>query len=222
MTGQTAPALLFLVIFLLLVAVTHALYVFFKLPAEVSRKFLHVSGGILCLCAPYFIQSHWWVLGLCSAAFMLLLYTYHNQLLPSVHQTRRQSIGSVIFPIPIYLCFLAAQKMEHYFLFYVPVSLLTVSDTMAEWSGKKWSKTSVKLMNSQKTVIGSLCFALCSLLIIFICGYAYGLVPEHILIIALVTTTAATLAELVSTKGLDNFTVPVIALLCLLALKNLL
>lgn len=216
---QFLNALFFLLIFLALVMVTQVLYRRFKLPSESTRKFLHVSGGILSLFAPLFIQSHWWILGICSAAFLLLLITYYKKRLPAVHQTKRNSIGSVLFPIPLYLCFVVATKMDDLFLFYVPVSFLTLSDTAAEWGGHRWGHYAKPLMGHQKTVMGSLCFALCSLLLAWIWGAVFRLPWQQMVFISLTTALLATAIELISTKGLDNITVPVVTLLWLLTVK---
>src|SRR5215212_2443736 len=122
MNRQIVYGVLFLSIFLLLVIASHVLYKFLDVSSENSRKFLHVSGGILALFAPMFFISHWWVLILCSLAFLLLLFTYIQQWLPAVHQIKRSSIGSVIFPVPLYLCFLIAENRNDDLLFYLPIS----------------------------------------------------------------------------------------------------
>ncbi len=216
---QTIYAVIFMGIFLLLIAISHLLYRLLKISSENSRKFLHVSGGILALCAPLFFSSHWWVLILCSLAFLLLLFTYIKRRLPSIHQTERKSIGSVIYPIPIYICFLVAAQKNNELLFFLPISLLTVSDTIAEWRGKKRGMKSGKLMNGSKTIAGSISFAISALVI----SIAYGIIFKdsfsQILILSITITLIATITELLSTRGFDNITVPLITLLCLLLLQ---
>lgn len=222
MNKELLYPLLFLLCFLALIAITQTLYRYFHTPAETSRKFLHVSGGILALLAPLFIESHWWILLLCASAFLLLAFTYLKHLLPSVHQIRRRSVGSIIFPIPVYFCFLAAQKLGNPLLFYIPVSYLTLSDTMAEWSGRKWGMHSIQFMNKQKSLAGSLSFALSSLLVAIAWGSGFNLPVPQIILLALTTATVATIVELVSTRGLDNFTVPMATLLCMMAMNIML
>ena len=216
MNQQIIYAIIFLAIFLLLVGVSHLLFLFFRVSSENSRKLLHVTGGILALCSPSFFKSHWLVLILCSLAFLLLFYTYIKHLLPAIHQTKRKSVGSVIFPIPIYICFVVAQQMDNQLLFYVPISLLTISDSVAEWSGKRWGIYSLKLMNNQKTLAGCICFAVSSILIVMAWGIAFQLPTSQIVLMSITTCIISTIAELVSTKGLDNLTVPLSSLLWLL------
>jgi len=220
MNQQIMYALIFLSIFLLLVVMSHILYKFLGVSSENSRKFLHVSGGILALFAPAFFTSHWWILVLCSLAFLLLLFTYVKQWLPAVHQTARSSIGSVIFPIPLYLCFLIAEHRNDNLLFYLPISFLTISDAIAQWSGKKWEEHSLRLMNKQKTLIGSTFFAISALLISTAWGIVFRLEIEQIILLAFITSLAATVTELISTKGWDNLTVPLITVVCILFLRS--
>jgi phytol kinase len=218
--NEAVYTLIFLFSFLLLVAFAHCLYHYFHLPGETSRKFLHVSGGLLALAAPLFIHSHWWILLLCSAAFAFLLFTFLKSYLPSVHRTQRRSIGSVLFPIPVYICFLAAQKMEYSLLFYLPVSYLTLSDSVAQWGGVRWGGKTRQFMKKQKSAAGSISFALCSLLIGAAWSMAFHIALPRAIILCLVTTLVATVAELFSLRGLDNLTVPLSTLLCLLALQQ--
>jgi phytol kinase len=217
---QFPAALLFLVLFLALVITTQVLYSRFKVRVDSSRKFLHVAGGILALFIPSFISSHWWVLILCLLSFLLLLVTYLKRVLPSVHETKRMSIGSVLFPIPIYICFYIAGSLQDELLFYLPISILTISDTIAEWSGKKWGHRTVQFFKGQKTLAGSLGFAISC---IVICGVwlelRYELPVQNLIMISLVITLVSTVAELISLKGWDNLTVPLAALLVLYLLK---
>lgn len=218
MNQQTVYAIIFLSIFLLLLLISHLLYRYLKVSSEESRKFLHVSGGLLALCCPLFFETHWWVLILCSLAFILLLFTFVKHWLPSVHKTKRKSIGSVLFPIPVYICFLIAENKSNDLLFYLPVSFMTISDTAAEWAGKKWGSRTMQFMNGQKTLAGSLAFAICGILISIVWGLIFHFTTEKIIMISLVTSFLAAITELVCIKGIDNLTVPLVTLLLLLLL----
>jgi phytol kinase len=221
MNQQTFYAILFLGIFLLLLAFSHTLYRYYNWPSERSRKFLHVTGGLLALCCPLIFDSHWWVLILCLLAFLLLLFTYMRQLLPSVHLTYRKSIGSVIFPVPVYICFLAASQSHDDLLFYLPVSFLTISDTVAELAGKKWGRQPVFFLHNQKTLVGSAGFVICSLLLAVAWSTFFHYPLLQVFWISVITSVTAAVTELFSNRGLDNFTVPMVVLACLYLLRNL-
>src|SRR5690349_21158270 len=111
MSSPLGLALLFLGMFSMLTAFTQFLHKTLKIDSEASRKFLHVSGGIVSLFLYPFFQSDWWVLILCFIVFLVLLLTYCFRMLPSIHKTSRLSFGSILFPIPVYLCFLLAVRL---------------------------------------------------------------------------------------------------------------
>jgi phytol kinase len=215
MNIEWTRAFLFLSIFLALVATAHLLYKIAGLTTETSRKFLHVSGGILSMFAVLFFRSHWTVLFLCIAAFVFLLFTYVKNLLPAVHETKRRSFGSILFPIPVYICFLCASILHSDLYFLLPISFLTLSDTMAEWSGKKWGNRTTSFFNGQKTLAGATGFFITSLLLASAWIFLYKIGLNYGWILILTCSLFSTLAELVSTKGWDNLTVPLTALACI-------
>ncbi|HEY2721333.1 MAG TPA: hypothetical protein VGI82_06395 [Chitinophagaceae bacterium] len=129
--------------------------------------------------------------------------------MPAIHKTKRVSFGSILFPIPVYACFFISKHFNNDLFFYLPVSLLTISDTLAEWGGNKWKDHTIAFFHHQKTLAGSLCFAISSFLICVLLVFYFVNAPAPVLIaycflLALITT----LAELVTMKGFDNLTIP--------------
>ena len=218
MTAEFFTTVILLLLFLLLIVITNNLYKHYRWSSENSRKFIHVAGGVLCLLAFPFLHSHWYVLVLCSIAFAILLITFIRKSLPSIHETRRLSFGSILFPIPIYFCFLASKNWNNDLFFYLPVFLLTISDTLAEWGGNKWGDRTIGFFNKQKTLAGSLCFAVSAYIIcIFLLLYFISPSPVQLLGYSFLLMFTTTLAELLTLKGFDNITVPAAALLLLRA-----
>lgn len=222
MPSQFLSLLLFLLLLLALIIVTELLYRIFKASAEQSRKFLHVSGGLMCLLFPSFFHSHWWLLPLITISFLLLLITYKMKMLPSVHQTKRSSIGSVLFPIPVYGCFLAAELMNNQLFYYLPITLLTISDTAAETGGNRWGHLSKQFFNGQKTLAGSLSFFFTSLVVVscwFYFGYHWQI--DSIIVTGLIIAVVSTITELITLRGWDNLSVPAVVVLILLVERGL-
>jgi len=216
MSQEFLATIVLLFLFLILIIITNYLYRNHNWSSENSRKFIHVSGGTLCLAGFRLIHSHWYVLILCSLAFTILFVTFIKKSLPAIHKTRRVSFGSVLFPVPVYFCFLASKCWSNDVFFYLPVFLLTISDTLAEWGGNKWGHHTTSFFNKQKTLAGSLCFAVSSFIIcIFLLFYfiapSTGSLVGYSLLLMLITTVA----ELLTLKGFDNITVPAAALLLL-------
>jgi phytol kinase len=216
MNSQLLWLFVFLAILTGLIAMTVLLHKYLKLPVEQSRKFIHVAGGLVCLLFPFVFNSHWWVLVLALASFLTLLITYKRKMLPSIHQTKRYSLGSVIFPLPVYACFLMAEINHNNLFFYLPVSLLAISDTAAEIGGTQWGSISKQFFNRQKTLIGSICFFVSAAAVCFGWLYVgYHLPLADTIRIGFTITFFATIAELVTLHGWDNLTVPAVTILVL-------
>lgn len=212
-------ASLILCIFLLLTGIAHWLHSKHKFPVDASRKFLHITGGLLSLSMPLLLPSHWWALALCSLAFLVLLITSLMNYLEGIHGTERKSVGSVIFPIPVYICFFFAEKWSNSLLFYLPILLLALADPMAEWGGKKWGHLGRSFFNHQKTLAGTLCFAFTAVVInIGIC-IAYNKTATQIIAICVAVTFISSVAELVTLKGWDNLSIPLTSLITLLLIN---
>ena len=209
-------ALFILLAFILLVVIAHLLHTKLHVPVDSSRKFLHISGGMLALCMPLLLPTHWWVLGLCLLAFFLLLFTYLLNYLQGIHGTKRKSIGSIIFPVPVYICFLCSEIWNSNLLFYLPICLLTIADPIAEWGGKKWGHLTKSFFNHQKTLAGTICFAIAAFVLSILITSAYNRSLIGILMISIAVPVVSGLSELISLKGWDNITVPLSSLLILL------
>lgn len=211
MNPQWIATGIFLLLFLAIIVAAHVMYKA-SVDTEQSRKFVHVAGGVLSLFLPAYIHDHWYVLGLCSLAFLTLLVTWIRKDLPGIHKTKRKSVGSVIFPVPVYICFVVAGFMNNELLFYYPVLLLTFSDTIAEWGGKRWGKNTVGFFGGRKTLAGSLCFFVSAVIIMLAWSIFFNKMQiKEIgsLQLILFFATAGTIAELISMNGWDNLTVPV-------------
>lgn len=220
MSAPLIPLFVFLAILGLLMGISVLLHGYFRLPAEQSRKFLHVSGGIMSLFLPLFFHSHWWVLLLTGIAFGILLFTYTRRLLPAVHQTKRYSLGSVLFPIPVYACFLLAECRQDFLYFWLPVSLLAFCDTAAEMGGQRWGATTKQFFGGQKTMAGTLSFGVTAIAVSVGWLYAgYHLPAANVLLLTVLITFFCSVAELVTLHGWDNLTVPAVAVLLLLLFR---
>jgi dolichol kinase len=75
-------------------------------------------------------------------------------------------------------------------------------------------------MNGQKTAAGSTGFLISALLVAIAWGIIYKLNPVQIIQLSIITSLIATAAEMISIKGLDNLTVPLATLACLLFLRS--
>ena len=182
------------------------------------RNFSHLAAGIISLPYPWLFTSHWWVLALAVQSSLVLIVTRYLGWFSSHHKVAQRSLGSVLFFVSLYLCFLAYILLGQKELFVVPVLVLSFSDVSAAVVGrtkgtwplarKKWSR------KSDKTVAGSMAFFLTAMAVLLASLYYYlDLTFVHSLIMALVISLISTASEAISPLGTDNFSIPVVTLI---------
>ena len=201
-------ALLIIAVFLLLMFIANYMYMRLNFASEISRKVLHVGGGVITFIMPAVFTSHVWVLLLCGLCMVLLIITYLQKKFGAVHKTKRPSIGSLLFPIPVYFCFLLYEKTGSGLLFYIPIAILTFADTAAEISGTTLGRSSKKIIHN-KTWAGSLAFAVTAFTAASVCCFLkMNMLPANIILVCFVIAIATTIAEAVTDNGWDNLTIP--------------
>ena len=207
---ELLPALFLALGYLLLFGCTEALHRLVRVPVEWSRKFMHVAGGLLSLLLPVLFSTPYMVLVLAAAFGGLLWGTRRVGLLDSVHAVSRTSQGSVLFPIPLFICFLLMYWRGNPALFYVPVLILTIADPLAFAVGTRWPWRPYRIGSSTKTGSGSGAFAFAA----FVLSMAYlsGVHPLPLALgYSLMLCMVTTFAEAFSDYGFDNLTVPLAA-----------
>lgn len=203
-------SLLYVFLFLILFVIAEVVYHTLKCRAELSRKLVHVSAGIVCLSFPFFLQNHWFVLLLCAGFILILFVSQKLNKLPSINNIERKSYGSWLFPVSVYLCFLCFLHFSQLEYFYLPVLILAVCDPIAALVGKKWAHGKYTFGTECKTVTGSLAFFVSCFLIVLI---------SFDIKTAIAISAIATVTEAVSKKGSDNLNIPVVVVLCLIVIK---
>lgn len=205
-------------LFLSLFGVGELLYHKFGVKAELTRKWSHIGTGILTLLFPIMLSSHWYVLLMCSSFALILITSLRLKLLPSINAVERETLGSILYPVSVYLCFLSMSFSKvGYTGFYLPILSLALADPAAALVGKKWGKRKYTLFNHTKSYIGS---AACAVVASVLCFTALrNQWPESsfafVLCFSLAYALIIALAEAISTKGWDNFTIPIAGLIAL-------
>lgn len=204
--------------FLLLFGSAEILYHIFHVKAELTRKYVHFSTGILTLFFPSFIGNHWFVLLLCASFLIILLVSLKYNLLPSINAVDRVTHGSILYPVIVYGCYLMYDHYDSLVFYFIPILTLAVCDPMAALVGKKFPWKSYHIFGHSKTMSGSLTFFTTSVLITTL--VLNLLINEisitNVLLIGIFLAFFTAIIEAISHKGYDNFTIPVVALLVLM------
>lgn len=179
----------------------------FPANAELSRKTVHLLGGLTALSFPYLFNSHWTVLALSVSFCGILLITKRKGLLPSVHNVERKSRGGLYYPAAIYLIFLLSRTKPVVYL--IAILVMAVSDTMAALAGGRYGRVKFDVEGSLKSLEGSAAF----FLVTFLCVHLPLLLltqtgrAESVLM-AVIIALLVTGFEAVSFSGSDNIIVP--------------
>jgi dolichol kinase len=197
-------------------ALAEAGYHFLKIKAERTRKFAHLTTGMLALLFPVMLQSHWSVLLLCFSFFILLQLSLKFNFLKSINDIHRESAGSLAYPVSVYGCYLVFCFFDRqYFYFYLPVLILAISDPLAAIVGKQFIGNEISSEKGEKTIMGSSVFFLSAYMLTFVLLMIFRNEKSmlDIFIYAALIALFATIAEAFTGKGWDNITIPAAVLI---------
>ncbi len=219
----------FSTVYLLLFASAELIYRLGKVKGEYTRKYVHVGSGLIGFAFPFYFTSHWWVLALGIAFLALLVVSFRIPgLLPSINAVERFTTGSLLYPVAVYLSFLAYVHFRHLAYFYLPVGIMAIADPVAALVGRRWGKRKFTLWGDSKSWVGSAAFFLTAFAVALLVSFLPDLTGLHsasftnyLLISCFFIALVATLAELVGVKGTDNLTIPVAVILALVGIEYL-
>jgi len=221
MGNQIALTIIFLFAILFLLIFNEMVYRRLGLKGEITRKFAHFTATLSTITFPYLFDSHWYVLILAIIFFILLFVSRNRTYLKSIHDIDRESLGSFLLPVSIYLTFLVADLMDNRFLFILPVLVLAICDPIAGILGINLEQYNHKIKifswKLQKTWLGSLSFFISCLIISIIALYFN---QQNFTLktfwLALVISFVSTITEMLSWRGTDNLVIPMSVLIVLL------
>lgn len=181
---------------------------------ELLRKIVHIS------------VSNWWLLNLIYVSdvkyaivgpiafmFMNSIFVFKPKLGDKFGFVGRQrNYGLVYYPfslgIIVLLCY---NNILPYYAGTIGVLCMGYGDGLAAITGSRWGKTKIPLNTGGKTYLGSFVMVVvCN----FICVLTFALATDFstisIVLASLVLSLVASFIEMITPRGLDNISVPVI------------
>jgi phosphatidate cytidylyltransferase len=194
---------------------------FYKVKAEYSRMFSHFIIGIFSVFIPFLFNSGWYVAAFCIHSALFIYLTGKAGILESHNRVKRRTDGSFYFFFGILGTYIISLAAHNKLLFAVPAAVLAISDPAAALAGitagsRKWSVYFGG--NSEKTVLGTFIFFVTCLMILFTAFRFCNLLPGYGIAVLTAVSAIAALTELISPRGSDNLTVPVVISIILLVL----
>lgn len=224
MINQIVLTFIFLIAISFLLVTTELIYRRLGLKGEVTRKIAHLTATLSTVTFPYLFDDHWYVLALSSFFFIILYISRNGTQLKSIHDITRKSVGSYLLPISIYFTFFVAIKLNDKFIFILPILILAISDPIAGILGINITEKNHQIVlfgkKLNKTTVGTGSFLVSSFIISTVALYLNREVFDlKTFWLALGVAVVSTLAELLSGRGIDNFTIPASVLLMLILFR---
>jgi phytol kinase len=181
-----------------------------KYPPEISRKFIHISGGTVAAFTPWFLSWHQ-IETVAAALFVILLVSRFFHVFRAINSVTRASLGDLLFALSIFVIAIIANDR---LIFAVAILHMGLADGLTAVVGSSYgNKTAYKVLGRRKSLIGSGTFYICSLLILtwyLLVGHIGG---NWVMLIWL--PLVATGLEAIGLDGTDNLIIPVVIALIL-------
>ncbi len=223
MSQELFFSFLYTIAFAVILATGEVLHSILKVKTEYTRKFAHSTASLLSLTFPLIYDSYEYVLVMGALFFVLLLLAQHRHLLLSINDVSRKTYGGILLPVAVAGSFTVSVLLNDVRLFIIPVLLLGVSDSLAGitgyYFGERVRKIIIYKLQLNKTYLGSTVFFLTSVVIsAYALYWITGSYNDKTFVTAFTVAAAAAIVEAFSSRGFDNFTVPLTALMILLVL----
>ncbi len=202
---------IFLSIVFLIIGISEIIRAFSFLSNENNRRFVHILVGLFCSVSPNLFQSNFQPLILGLLFLVLNTIALKIDIFKGIHSLKRVSYGTIYFPISYTL--LVAFFWEYPSYITISLALLSFADPAASFVGQKIKNPyTIYPWYDKKSIQGSITMFIISFIIVYL--LTPSILPFfqiNIFYFSLFLSLLVTLAELVSCKGSDNFSVPILS-----------
>ncbi len=201
-----------------------------------ARKAVHLFAGFAVFSSPYYEWPWWSVIIAATLTILVLLSSKQSkvkqlkELYDSIGEEAEEKVGYL--QGPFHYCLSITGLMLLFVIFaptqlYFPIAgilLMIVSDTLASVIGKRYGKIKIKFpwIKTPRTLEGSLAFFISGFILCMIAFTILGVTNpftqihisfEYALVLSLITSSLATVVELISPSTWDDLTVPILTTL---------
>ena len=202
---------IFLFIVLVIIGISESIKFYFFLQNEHIRKIVHVVVGVLCSISPNLFQSNIQPIILGFIFLILNFIALKTNKFKAMHSLDRASYGTIYFPISYIILTSFFWEFPNYIT--ISLVLLSVADPLASLVGQNISNSYyIYPWYDKKSIQGTTTMFLSSFTIVYI--LAPNIFPyedQNIFKFSFFLASLTTLAELISHKGSDNLSIPVLS-----------
>ena len=208
MTKTIVNLFIVLSLFVLIFGIAELLYKR-KLSATITRKIVHIGGGIVAALLPLFVDLKTVVIIGCGF-FLLLVWSKRKNFLNSVHKIHEESIGALLYAPSLTLTAIIFWPTSQ-LAFQGAALVLGLSDGIAGIVGRRYGKRKYSITGT-KTVEGSIVFFLITALILSAILFANSSQPLlSNMMFVFGGSLLLTIIEALFGKGWDNLFIPLVA-----------
>ncbi|KAA3619404.1 MAG: DUF92 domain-containing protein [Calditrichaeota bacterium] len=207
-----------------LIVTAEIFYVRFAISKENIRKLVHVLSGVAVLSTPLIFETYYALLVISALFTIVNLVSVAKNMLNSYNATERKSLGTVYYPISVILLTLLFWH-DQTEIFYISFALLAFADAAAGFVGKSAPPASnLSLPWDKKSRRGAVSMFLMSFTIILagisIAHNTFQLPVLFIFMTAVSIALLVTAGELLSLRGSDNLSIPLLAAMALSVIQQ--
>lgn len=177
---------------------------------EGSRKFIHIGVSNWWIIAMIFFKNPIWA-SIVPSIFIIINYiSYKKQIFKAMERGKNKNdLGTVYYAISLLIIsILSFSGIIEKYSGAIGIFIMGYGDGFAAIIGKKYSKKYFKILNTEKSIEGSLTMFIISFIITII--FSSISAQNNIIITSLLIATISTIIEILSPFGIDNLTVPII------------
>lgn len=172
---------------------------------EFSRKFIHITVGSFAASWPWYLSTVE-IVFIAGAFIIGVLVSQWLNIFKAIHAVERPTWGEICFAAAVGLL---ALLVDDPWIYAVALLHMALADGLAAIFGTLYGRsTQYKVFGHTKSLVGSLTFFAVSIMLLGI--YAAAVTSPPAVWALLIVALAATAAENVAVRGLDNLLVPAI------------
>ncbi len=185
---------------------------------EFTRKFIHIAVGMISLPTALLFHHLGWAI-IPPLSFVAINYLdYRYGLIQAMMSSNRSNLGTVYFPLSFAVILALfwgnpSGAAAHPHLIIAALMPMTWGDALAAIVGQRFGRRRYTVLGATRTLEGSAAMLLASMIAVFLALWPLPVGMRAAA--ALVTALVATLAEALSSRGIDNLTVPAVSSLAL-------
>jgi uncharacterized protein (TIGR00297 family) len=204
----TSIAAIGIIIFLLLLVEIGLKY--FNLPVIYTRKFIHIITGLIVCLVAHYLYSNIPILIFAASYMFIDLWALKKGKFKSIHPDS-SSYGTFFYAISVFVL-ASLFWYENKPLFIITNLIMIVPDAMAAIVGEKFAKRYFVPLSEKKSLLGaSTMFILAFIFVLWSLQFFYDRSIATDIMTTLIVSTIATVSELLSSRGSDNLSVPLMS-----------